>query len=382
MTLLGLLAACRTEAPAPVEVVEMVVESAPPGRGPFGLMDGTWSAWFETEGGPLRFGLDLDASGGCRVALVVGDQRVPVGMSECEAQTLSMRFTPYEHSLGATISDDGRGLRGHYTGGKVSLPFVATHGPGPTWMPVPADAPRELALEVAGKGLQLTLRGDGPELSGTLASVTGDWGPLAGGWTPEGLELSGFDGSHVVLLKLAPTETGRMGGTLWSSGKPGVEVVERDEPVDLDGWGVAVVPKLVLDGSDLPIPSAGPRVVHLTGTWCPNCGDAAPVIERIHKEVPGVHVVALSWEAGAPPPKADRLIAAFGKRYGVTHRVHRIDRAPPFLDPVPAWPTTLFVRADGTVSATHVGFLGPSVGPRHQALVDRMLQEARALVEP
>lgn len=378
--------------PAPLAVTSAT-------EGPWGLAIGRWAASLRTDAGPVRFMLDLDAR--CRATLLVGDQTVPVGVSECEAGTLSMRFSPYASTLGATIGPDGRTLKGHWNHKGDGLAFDAVFvGPpdgsvatdaGVAWLPVPADAPSEVALDVEGRGpVLLTLRGAGPELSGSVAAATGDWGPLAGGWQPEGLELHGFDGSQAVLLRLAPDETGKLSGHVAFRGGAPIPVVERDAPVDLDGWDDLRIERIDLNGVALPrlgadvepLPTQGPRIVHFTASWCPNCNDAAPVLERIHREVPGVQVLGLAWELGAPASKADRQLGWFRDRHGITHPMYRLDALPTFVPPVPAWPTTVFVRGDGTVAAVHVGFLGPSVGARHQELVERLMSEARALTGP
>jgi thiol-disulfide isomerase/thioredoxin len=308
------------------------------------------------------------------------------------SDAISLRFPPYLGSLTATIAADGSSLRGQYdfqrSGDWHHLPFQASTEPSTAWIPAPEGAPTSVSLKVEGSGpVLLELAQDTSPLRGSISAPTGDWGPLEGGWTEDGLELSGFDGSHAFLVKLAPDDRGQLAGQFWSRDADARGLTETSESANLDGWDAVSVGSVDLAGLSLsrldgevePLPTEGPRIVHLTGSWCPNCNDAAPVLEALSKEFPEVAVLGLSWEAGAVPAKADRQIRHFRDRHGVTHPLYRLDGDPPFLDPVPAWPTTLFVRADGTVSAAHVGFLGPSTGTRFTALVDRYREEAAAL---
>ncbi|MEZ4323286.1 MAG: TlpA disulfide reductase family protein [Myxococcota bacterium] len=400
MLALGLLFACTT-APAPESVVSPVPEPgvdgtvAPSpgeslaGTGPFGIQLGDWEGRFATQGGPLRFRMRVDS--GCRTTLMVAGQEIEA-FAQCEANTLSVRFPPYLGSLTATIGEGGDTLLGQYdfqrSGEWHHLPFEASRALEPVWIAPPEGAPATLSLQVDGKStVLLETREHEGRTYASVSAPTGDWGPLEGGWTPEGLELSGFDGSHAFLVKLAPDDAGRMVGTVWSRDADGKPLVETEEQADLDGWNDLDLASVDFTGLSLPriggatepLPTDRPRIVHLTGSWCPNCNDAAPVIEALARDFPEVVVLGLSWEAGAPPGKADRQIQRFNDRHGVSHAMYRLDAAPPFLDPVPAWPTTLFVRADGTVQAAHVGFLGPSTGTRHTALVERMRSEAGKL---
>ena len=57
-------------------------------------------------------------------------------------------------------------------------------------------------------------------------------------------------------------------------------------------------------------------------------------------------------------------------------------KAFPLLDKVRAYPTTLFVRRDGSVLAVHQGYSGPATGPAHEKLrmefersIERLLTE-------
>jgi thiol-disulfide isomerase/thioredoxin len=360
------------------------------------LVSGIWEAALESRGGPIRFRMDVSPD--CAVALLVADRRFPTQAS-CEAGSLSLRFSPYLGSLTARIENDGTRLRGQWDSPKDDgwrhIPFEADPLDEPrTYDAPPATLPEQVTLDVAGKQpVVLELQQvEGPEhaVYATVSSPVGDWGPLEGGFSEGVLALSGFDGSHAFRLQLEPSEGG-LAGHVWSKDAPPRALTPSTASVDLDGWDDVAVSRVDLSGVRLPrvqpgssadeaLPTGGPRIVHFTGTWCPNCNDQAPVLEALGAKYPDITLVGLSWEAGAPPAKADRQILRFIQKFDVQHAVYRIDRALPFLDPVPAWPTTLFVRDDGTVSAVHVGFLGPS-SAHHDALVARYDAEAAKLLE-
>ena len=63
------------------------------------------------------------------------------------------------------------------------------------------------------------------------------------------------------------------------------------------------------------------------------------------------------------------------------------DRSVPaaLLDSVRAFPTTIFLRSDGSVRAVHQGYCGPATGPEHQKLredFERLISELLADRKP
>lgn len=401
------LQACLSTPEAPVPAPEAIVDERAPEvvPGPFGLVPGRWSAWLATDGGPARFALEIEPGPSCRVSLVAGGTHTAVAASACEAQTLSMKFFPFPEGVTATIGPDGRALHGHWGGrGNPGLPFEAVAGVdgAPAWIPAPDGAPSALTLDaVAGPGsrpvaiagrVHLAVRpsGAGPGLIGTVGDARGDWGVLEGGWTAEGLELSGFDGSRAALVRLAPDDTGRMRGYAWLGPGEPLELVEADGPADLDGWDALTVSRVQLGGVVLPrvglepveLPQQGPRVLHVMSPRSPASHDAAPILERIHQEVAGVQVFAIGWEDGVSATQAERHLIQLRDHLRVTYPLFVASERPTLLGAaeVPAWPTTVFVRGDGSVSAVHVGSAGPASRALHDALVERMFAEARALL--
>ncbi len=361
------------------------------------LVAGTWAGALTSRGGPIAFRMELGEA--CTADLHVAERTFPA-VATCTDDTLTLRVPPYDGVLTASISDDGQRLRGQWVvpkgGGAVrEVAFEAVPADGPRqYDPVPDGLPGQVTLGLSGKKpVVLELNAvEGPEnaVYATVSSPTGDWGPLEGGFQGAELVLTGFDGSHAFRMELV-FEDGALSGQVWSKDAPPRQLTPSTETVDLDGWDDLSVERVDLAGIQLPrveaggttvqpLPVDGPRIVHFTGTWCPNCNDQAPVLEALAENHPGITLVGLSYEAGAPPAKADRQILKFKEKFGVAHDIYRLDRALPFLDPVPAWPTTLFVKADGTVSAAHVGFLGPS-SSHYDALVERYREEAAKLVE-
>jgi len=389
MLILGLLLACRTEAPEPEPVAPASVKgSAAALEGPYGIALGDWTGELATLGGPLRFRLRI--TGNCQVELLHGAETTPT-FSQCEDHSLSVRFPPYLGSLTARISEDGESLRGRWDyprdGLWHHLDFVGSAGPGTPAEPAPEGAPSQISLRVGSRPAQMRLEPGSPGVVGSVLFPAKDEAQLEGGWTDEGLELSRFDGSRALLYRLGPGPEGRFAGQKWSADEPGVPIVEA-EFADLgDPW--ARVPLGEVDISGLsaqriggavePVPSTGPRIVFLGDTTCPGCNELEPVMEGLSKEFPEVQVIGLYTGVGGSPGKSDRQLRQLRDRYRVTHPMYRLDSVAPFFTKGMAWPTVLFLAPDGRVSAAFSGSRSTAMGPEHSAMVERFRAEAGRL---
>ncbi|MEK6649527.1 MAG: TlpA disulfide reductase family protein, partial [Bacteroidota bacterium] len=134
-------------------------------------------------------------------------------------------------------------------------------------------------------------------------------------------------------------------------------------------------------------------IVDIMGTWCHNCLDAAPVLQRIAREFgsQGLEVVALSFELGDDTTAGRRNLALFRKRYGITYTLLFCGSTdarftqPALHDQLNnfyAYPTTLFLDRRGRISAIHAGFRGPGSGQGHQNEVSLLYRKAEELTRP
>ncbi|HUR29205.1 MAG TPA: TlpA disulfide reductase family protein, partial [Planctomycetota bacterium] len=137
------------------------------------------------------------------------------------------------------------------------------------------------------------------------------------------------------------------------------------------------------------------RIIQLFGTWCPNCNDEASYLRALDSRyrAAGLSIVGLAFELTDDEERSRAQLAAFSKRHGTTYPLliaGKADKAEaskafPLIDAVRAYPTTIFLRADGSVLAVHQGYSGPATGEEHlklradfERLIDELLTGRKA----
>jgi thiol-disulfide isomerase/thioredoxin len=118
-------------------------------------------------------------------------------------------------------------------------------------------------------------------------------------------------------------------------------------------------------------------ILDIMGTWCHNCLDEAPLLERLQQEYgkDGLEVVGLSFEISGDPALARKNLQLFKDRFGLSYtllfcgnmddenvnkRIHNQ------LDHFFAYPTTIFIDKNHKVQFVHSGFKGPGTGEEFQ----------------
>jgi thiol-disulfide isomerase/thioredoxin len=164
----------------------------------------------------------------------------------------------------------------------------------------------------------------------------------------------------------------------------------------MDGWSLGDVLFPDLDGA--PRSLADPefagraRIVQVFGSWCPNCNDEgrylAGLLERYGDR--GLSVLGLAFELTGDFDRDAKQVRRYLARNGVDYPVliagtankRGATRAFPALDFVRSYPTTIFLRQDGSVRAVHSGFSGPATGAEHlhlraefEGLIEELLAE-------
>ena len=118
----------------------------------------------------------------------------------------------------------------------------------------------------------------------------------------------------------------------------------------------------------------------ITGSWCPNCYDEAPVLQEFYERYRdrGLEVVALSFEYTGDAARDAKQVGIFAKRLGVTYPVlyaGAVEEAEKKLSQLVnfgAYPTTIYIGRDGLVKHIHAGFEGKATGERFARLKTEM----------
>jgi len=364
---------------------------------------GNWHATLEPVPGlEVAFGLKVEAKGRTLSgALVNGASESPVTAVSWDGESLTFDLAHYDAKLVA--HREGDGLAGTFTrvipSGKIEAPFRASRiAPAPPKPPkgslsVTGDWGVEMGEAEKASRLLATFRQEGGRATGTLLGSTGDFGPMHGTWDGKALVLTVFDGVFIYRLDGAAGEGGSLSGTFRSrSGVPtpwkarrldaagaaawlpgGGSIVRAKDPDARVGFSFPVSPGKVVSLDD-PELKDKPVVIAISGTWCPNCHDEAPVLEEIYRRYrgKGLAVVSLSYEYTEDAERSFRQIGRFRERHGITYPIlfagtsKAASGSSPIslLDGWQGYPTTLYLDRNHRIVKAYSGFDGPSTGPR------------------
>lgn len=380
---------------------------------------GTWhAALVPVPDVEVRFALRLEGRRGSLTAFLVnGEHRTRFTSATWDGSLLVLDLAHLDARLTARLA--GNGLEGTYTrttsAGTVEVPFRADRRPPE----VPRLAPR--ALSVNGEwGIEMgegekasrlvgSFRQDGARVTGTVREATGDWGPLHGTWDGSRLVLTVFDGVHVYRLTGALRPDGSLSGEFRSRASPPMPLTARrlgagEERTYVPGGEGTVTARdpsapftfsfadengTVVSSSDDRF-AGRPMIVTISGTWCPNCNDEAPVLKELYDRYRGrgLEVVSLSFEYTADLERSRRQVKRFRERYGLAYPVlvagsTKEARSSPVIAQLTGfegYPTTLFLDRGHRVVKAHTGFDGPATGARFRALKRDLEKTIRLLL--
>jgi thiol-disulfide isomerase/thioredoxin len=379
---------------------------------------GLWYAQLSpTESHPVEFQIRIARNGrALAAALINGAASEPFSGASWDGTTLTLSLAHYDAKIVATRKGDG--LEGTYervaATGLVEISFAAsrTVPPAPKVKKPGVSVGGTWAVEIAepagvtkGAGL---FRQKGTTVTGTVATASGDYGPLHGTFDGEQLVLMVFNGFFVYRFDGELLPDGSLAGEFrsrknppsdWKAGRlserispEGPSAFEGVKPRNPDSPFVFSLPdaegKTV--SSDDPRFRGKPVVVAFMGTWCPNCHDEAPVLRDLHSRyrAQGLEVVALTWEYTDDADRSGRLVRQFAERHRVTYPIlfagttkgAATSGPRTQLDGFSGYPTTLFLDRSHRIVRVHSGFDGPATGVRFKALRKEMDETVRKLL--
>lgn len=390
----------------------------------------SYRAWLDTPGGKLVFGLELQASAvGWRAFLINGTERIEVPRVERDGDRLVLDMPHYDSRITATSTGD-RGLSFDGTWEKrrgpeevARLRFRAT--------PIPAYAESEPPHVPLGD-LRLSNRWDvyfdggdraiavleqvDRRITGTFLTPTGDFRYLAGDvwtnpvpvgcadWMQPNFALSCFDGAHAFLFTAHETNTGLRGDFFSGNWHHETWFAIRNEDAEIPDafaqtkWnGTTKLADLRfpdLDGKPHALSEFAGQATLLVvfGSWCPNCNDEAKLLAELDAKyrTRGLAILGLAFELTGEPARDAGQVRIFAERHGLrvpfflcgTADKDEATKALGLVDRVRAFPTTIFVGADGLPRAIHSGFAGPATGEEHQKLRREFEARIEALLGP
>ena len=397
--------------------------------------------WPKDEGyeRELPFTIELYDSGQ-RARIWNGSERIEIPEVQVTADSMHLRFPHYDSEISAQIAHPGY-FKGVWTKRRGSLSTtrmaftayayntpVRFFGGAAQFAYLELDEFGETSPFVAGRftvdfessdpRAVLSIHPLDPSLVGarmnaqpveaTFLTTLGDYRFLAGDVTgfPRNLRLSCFDGAHAFVFRarLEGEEEGsirQLTGDFWSSDSwheswTAVEDADASLPdaFDLTTWNKSVqldelrFPLVTDDGLTTPrsptasVASTEGLVLHLFGTWCPNCGDAAADLAKLAagwQRDRNVRVVGLAFEHSEDLDVAAERVRVHKQHHGADFPVlvaglsdkAKAAKAFPALDKVRAYPTTIFIDHTGVVQAVHTGWSGPATGAERERMLER-----------
>lgn len=394
----------------------------------------TYSAWLTTEGKPLYFGIELRRrTDAWQAFLVNGEERVEVPRVEFDQTSLLLDMPHYDSRIRATVSEpDGLVLDGTWEKrrgpesiasmpfhGRALTPSADTDGP-PAAEPfngVSLSGRWSVEFEGEKEPAVCVLEQRGAELSGTFLTATGDYRYLSGiveatqikssfcaAMYRTSLTLSCFDGAHAFLFeaRLINDDTLLYGDFYSGNWHHQVWRARRDDSAQLADpfaqtkWnGTTKLADLSfpdLDGKSHALSEFAGKATLLVvfGSWCPNCNDEAKLLRELDAKYRerGLRILPLAFELTGEFARDAAQVRIFQQRHALelpfflcgTADKDEATKALGLVDHVRAFPTTVFVGADGLVKAVHSGFAGPATGEEHTKLVREFEERLEALL--
>jgi thiol-disulfide isomerase/thioredoxin len=393
---------------------------------------GLWSGTIQSRAGIVTFEIDVtkQAEGKLQATLINATDRQPFSSAEWNNGTLTLSMNYYDGVL--TLHSVATGLEGEYSRltskGMVHIPvsLAPHHEPteGKPWTGASLTG-YWIFTWLSENGAEKTTRASfqqqretsGPDrvpVTGTIQPVSGDTGLLHGvvSATPEGrthFHLSRFDGIHVMAIDGDFQPDGSLKGQ--QGGIKALEdftAVRAGDAKTADPNALAETLTHVKDLSepfrfsgidasgktltqDSPEFQGKPLIVDIFGTWCPNCHDEAPVLEKLYQKYhnEGLVVVGLAYEYVNDTPRNLKQIAIYREKFGITFPLllsgttdeGEIAKTLPQLVGFGAFPTSIFIDRNGHVRQILAGFTGPSTGEKYQEVQQRMDELAREIVQ-
>ncbi|MEO0732009.1 MAG: TlpA disulfide reductase family protein [Bacteroidota bacterium] len=221
------------------------------------------------------------------------------------------------------------------------------------------------------------------ELRGTFRTETGDYRYLEGTVQADKAYLSVFDGSHAFLFEALIKEDGTLSGTFrsgrhflanWTATRDDQATLTSPDELtqmkeDIPLAFAFSTPEGDTISLDDPALAGKPKLIKITGTWCPNCREEAEFLKEYlaNNDVGDLEVLALAFERyGADDDRSRAAIRRYREAMDIPWPVllagpndkEAAGAALPMLNKIISYPTLLFVDRQNRVQRIHTGYNG------------------------
>ncbi|MFZ1693787.1 MAG: redoxin domain-containing protein [Flavobacteriales bacterium] len=385
LLLVAALCACGKNKPSPIE--------------------GPWVVELDLGETKLPFNWDIrnDSTGRTNISFRNGAESILAQDVVVSRDSVRIKMPFFDSEFIGIMSSDSliQGVWANYLkGDDYRIPFIARAGLSPRF---PQQSP-EAAERFAGKW-RTWFNPETPHaynsvaefhantngsVVGTFMTETGDYRYLAGSAYNDSLFLSCFDGSHAFLFKALLRRDSLIGhfwsGTHWQ--EPWVSV--RNDSYHLRDPDSLSFMREGYDRVDFRFPDTEgverspldpeyqgkPVLVHIMGSWCPNCLDETTLLREMHtKYAPsGLRIIAVAFEKHADRDRSMAGLRRFKNSLNVPYPIlygglaskEEATRKLPFLQQLISYPTCIFIGRDGRVHRIRTGFYGPGTGQHYE----------------
>ena len=347
-----------------------------------------------------------------------GTEQTPIPQIEYHGDSLTFVFSEY-----------GAAMRGIWKSGRLAGEFLRFRKDTATnrFEAVPVIAPEQSPKTNAGtqvplvgkfrayfrqkEGIdsssQATFWARGDSIYGTIVESSGDIGLMAGKQTGDSVLLARFTGWQGQMMELK-REQNSWSGILYYRIPPPAPFTLQPRATLIRELPPEKRPSLKeprkpfrFSGTTVmgdSLSNLSPQfkgkvlILDIMGTWCHNCMDSAPLLEKLYSEFgsQGLEIVGLSFELSDDTVAARRNLLLYEERYGITFPVLFCGSTAPAntgariksqLNNFPGYPTTIFVDRKGVVQKIHGGFNGPGTGEEYQAQINQYYDIVRNLLQ-
>jgi thiol-disulfide isomerase/thioredoxin len=381
-----------------------------------------WEGALElAEGVVLPFRMYLDFSGPKPAGyFLVGDEKDPIPEILKSGEILTLGFSEYGAAMQAAWT--GTQLSGKYlrirSDGTKSLRFTAwpeqmsssklQHASPPALLPAgnyQVLFQGETRIDNTTAAKFWTRDGD---LYGTFIAPDGDYGLLEGKPSGKRVQLNRFTGWQAIAITLE-SDGGTWSGTLYAASNPKPRPFILQPRADLNLETPAAMRTAMKNAraefmfscqspAGQTVTNADERfkdkalIVDIMGTWCHNCLDEAPVLERLQRQFgkDGLEIIGLSFELSDDPALANKNLQLYRDRFGLTYTLlfcgglddeNVQKKIHSQLDNFFAYPTAIFIDKNHRVRSVHAGFKGPGTGEEFQQQIHEFERSAANLLK-
>lgn len=370
------------------------------------LKPGIWRAYLSIDENdpslvlPFNFNLINNDQDSLTLEIMNAEERILIDEISFKDDSLIFWFPVFNSAIKASLQNDSLSGNWHNyaRGDDCTIPFTAVYGNPNRFIiekPSAINISGEWAVEFSPGTVDSSLaigvfEQSGDIVSGTFLTEIGDYGFIEGIVSDNILKLSCFDGAHAFLftaeLQSDTSMKGRFySGKHWSTDwravksdtvslrdpytltfiKEGYEKIEFSFP-DINGREISLNDEKFKDKVVL---------VHIMGTWCPNCMEATKYLAELYYENKnkGLEIVALAFERQNDLQQFKRNVERLRKYSNAEYEFllagsankKEAAEALPMLNHILSYPTTVFIDKYGKIRKIHTGFLGKGTGERY-----------------